>query len=53
MGLTAEANVSAVFVGIESTNEDSLREARKPQNLRKSGSLLGKVRRIQEAGMEV
>jgi radical SAM superfamily enzyme YgiQ (UPF0313 family) len=53
MRLMVEANIGAVFVGIESTNEDSLREARKLQNLRKNGSLLEKVRRIQEAGMEV
>ena len=53
MRLMVEANVGAVFVGIESTNEDSLREARKLQNLRKNASLLEKVRRIQEAGMEV
>jgi radical SAM superfamily enzyme YgiQ (UPF0313 family) len=53
MRLMVEANVSAVFVGIESTNEDSLREARKLQNLRGNASLLEKVRRIQEAGMEV
>jgi radical SAM superfamily enzyme YgiQ (UPF0313 family) len=53
MRLMVEANINVVFVGIESTNEDSLREARKLQNLRKNGSLLDKVRRIQEAGMEV
>src|SRR5215471_19250409 len=53
MRLMVEANINVVFVGIESTNEDSLREARKLQNLRKNGSLLEKVRRIQEAGMEV
>jgi radical SAM superfamily enzyme YgiQ (UPF0313 family) len=53
MRLMVEANISAVFVGIESTNEDSLRETRKLQNLCKNGGLLDKVRRIQEAGMEV
>lgn len=53
MRLMVEANVCAVFVGIESTNEDSLRETRKLQNLRNHGSLLDKVRRIQEAGLEV
>jgi radical SAM superfamily enzyme YgiQ (UPF0313 family) len=42
-----------VFVGIESTNEDSLRETKKFQNVRPRGSLLEKVSRIQDAGLEV
>ena len=53
MRLMVEANINIVFVGIESTNEESLRETRKLQNLRNNGSLLDKVHRIQEAGMEV
>jgi radical SAM superfamily enzyme YgiQ (UPF0313 family) len=53
MQLMAEANIGAVFVGIESPNEASLREAKKLQNTRRGGSMVEKVRRIQDAGMEV
>jgi radical SAM superfamily enzyme YgiQ (UPF0313 family) len=53
MRLMVEANIAAVFVGLESTNEESLRETRKLQNVRPGGSMIDKVRRIQEAGMEV
>jgi radical SAM superfamily enzyme YgiQ (UPF0313 family) len=48
-----DANIGAVFVGIETPNEESLKEAKKLQNLRKGGSLAEKVRRIQDRGMEV
>ncbi len=34
-------------------NEESLKETKKLQNLRKGGSLAEKVRRIQDRGMEV
>jgi len=51
--LMTEANITAVFIGIESTNVDSLRETRKLQNIRAGGSMVDKVRRIQGAGMEV
>jgi radical SAM superfamily enzyme YgiQ (UPF0313 family) len=53
MQLMVAANIGAVFVGIESPNEASVREAKKLQNLRSGGSALDKVRRIQGAGMEV
>jgi radical SAM superfamily enzyme YgiQ (UPF0313 family) len=53
MRLMVEANISAVFVGIESPNEDSLRETRKLQNVRAGGTMVEKVHRIQHAGMEV
>ncbi|MGC8639508.1 MAG: radical SAM protein [Isosphaeraceae bacterium] len=53
MRLMVEANIVNVFVGIESPNEASLRETRKFQNLRPGGTLVEKLRRIQEAGMEV
>jgi radical SAM superfamily enzyme YgiQ (UPF0313 family) len=53
MQLMVEANIGAVFVGIESVNEDSLKEAKKLQNLRRGGTLVEKVRRIQDKGMEV
>lgn len=51
--LLGEANFASVFVGIESTNEDSLRETKKFQNVRPRGTLVEKVRRIQDAGLEV
>lgn len=47
------ANFVSVFVGIESTNEESLRETKKFQNVRPGGTLLEKVRRIQDANIEV
>ena len=53
MQIMTEANFIAVFVGIESPNEDSLRETRKYQNVRQGGTLLEKVHRIQNHGMEV
>lgn len=53
MDLMAEANIVAVFIGIESPNEESLRETKKFQNVRAGASMLEKVWRIQEAGMEV
>jgi radical SAM superfamily enzyme YgiQ (UPF0313 family) len=53
MRLMVEANFNGVFVGIESTNEDALRETKKTQNIRRSGTLTDKVRRIQDTGLEV
>ncbi|MBV8118513.1 MAG: B12-binding domain-containing radical SAM protein [Alphaproteobacteria bacterium] len=54
MRLMVDAGVSELFVGIETPNEASLRETKKLQNLRaRGGSMLDKVHRIQEAGMEV
>jgi len=54
MELMTAANISSVSVGIETTNEAALRETKKVQNLRaRGGSMLDKVHRIQEAGMEV
>ena len=53
MRLLAAANVLHVFVGIETPNEESLRETKKVQNLRKGASLIEKVHKIQEAGLEV
>jgi radical SAM superfamily enzyme YgiQ (UPF0313 family) len=54
MQLMVDANVSNVFVGIETPNEAALRETKKIQNLRgRGGTMLEKVHRIQEAGMEV
>jgi radical SAM superfamily enzyme YgiQ (UPF0313 family) len=53
MRLMVEANFNGLFVGIESTDERSLRETKKTQNMRRSGTLTEKVRRIQDAGLEV
>jgi radical SAM superfamily enzyme YgiQ (UPF0313 family) len=53
MGLMVEANFISVFIGIESPSEDALREAKKYQNVRQGGTMLEKVHRIQDAGMEV
>jgi radical SAM superfamily enzyme YgiQ (UPF0313 family) len=47
----AEAGLVAVFVGIESPDEEALRETKKFQNVR--GSLLDRVHTIQAAGLEV
>jgi radical SAM superfamily enzyme YgiQ (UPF0313 family) len=51
MRLMAEAGMVAVFVGIESPDEEALRETKKYQNVR--GGLVSRVRKIQDAGMEV
>ncbi len=51
--LMVQANFIATFIGIESPDEESLREAKKFQNVRAGGTLLEKVHRIQDAGMEV
>jgi radical SAM superfamily enzyme YgiQ (UPF0313 family) len=54
MQLMADANITQVFVGIETVNEEALRETRKIQNLQdRSGTMLQKVHRIQETGIEV
>src|SRR5262249_29005930 len=51
--LMGEANIVCVFVGIESPNEDSLRETRKFQNVRTGNTILERVHTIQRAGIEV
>ncbi len=51
MRLMAEAGMVAVFIGIESPDEEALRETKKLQNVR--GSLMERVNRVQEAGLEV
>jgi len=53
MELMIEANIISVFIGIESPNEESLRETKKYQNVRSGGTMLEKVHRIQDAGIEV
>jgi radical SAM superfamily enzyme YgiQ (UPF0313 family) len=54
MQLMIDANIDAVFVGIESPNEEALRETKKIQNLTdRSGTALDKIHRIQDAGLMV
>jgi len=51
MRLMAEAGLVAVFIGIESPDEEALRETKKYQNVR--GSIVERVHRVQAAGLEV
>ncbi|MBW3596449.1 MAG: B12-binding domain-containing radical SAM protein [Planctomycetes bacterium] len=54
IGLMVEANIQCVFIGIESPNEESLRETKKLQNVRaKGGTMLDKLHKIQRLGLEV
>ena len=54
MGLMTDANIGGIFIGIETPNEDSLRETKKHHNVRPAaGSLLDRVHIIQRAGIEV
>jgi radical SAM superfamily enzyme YgiQ (UPF0313 family) len=53
MQLMVAANIQSVFIGIESPNEASLRETRTLQNVRPAGSLVERVRRVQQAGLDV
>ena len=50
--LMADANIQVVYIGIESTNEESLRETNKLQNLN-ARPILDRVRTIQAAGLDV
>ena len=52
MQLMTEAGLVAVFIGIESPDEDALRETKKFQNVRGSG-ILDRVRKVQDHGLEV
>ena len=54
MRLLVDANIDAVFVVIESPNEEALRETKKIQNLTdRNGTPLEKIHRIQDAGIFV
>ena len=53
MQAMVDANITAVFIGIESPNEASLRETKKFQNVRSGGTLVERVHRIQDAGLDV
>jgi len=51
--LMIDANFLAVFVGVESPSEESLRETKKLQNVRKGATLLDRIHTIQNAGLDV
>jgi radical SAM superfamily enzyme YgiQ (UPF0313 family) len=53
MRLMVDANFFSVFIGIETPNEESLRETKKYQNVRKGGTILDRVHAVQRAGLEV
>jgi radical SAM superfamily enzyme YgiQ (UPF0313 family) len=53
MQLMVDVNIDKVFVGIETPNDAALRETKKFQNVRSGGTMIEKVHRIQNAGMEV
>ena len=53
MQLMDAANIVTVFIGIESPNEESLRETKKYQNIKKAGSIVDRVRKVQDSGIEV
>jgi len=51
MGLMVKAGFEAVFIGIESSNEESLAECNKSQNINRD--LLLSIKKIQQSGLEV
>ncbi|HYT95039.1 MAG TPA: radical SAM protein, partial [Gemmataceae bacterium] len=52
--LLVDANIVSVFIGIESPNEEALKETRKFQNVRPArGTMVERVHKIQRAGIEV
>jgi radical SAM superfamily enzyme YgiQ (UPF0313 family) len=54
VSLMVAANIQSVFIGIESPNEESLRETKKLQNVReRGGTMLDKLRKIQRLGLEI
>ena len=53
MQLMVDANIQCVFIGIESPNEESLRETKKFQNVRRGPSMVERVHTVQDAGMDV
>ncbi len=49
--LMAEAGMVAVFIGVESPDEEALRETKKFQNVR--GGLVERIKKVQDHGLEV
>ena len=52
MDLMAQAGMVAVFIGIESPDEEALKETKKFQNVRGAG-ILERVKKVQDKGLEV
>ncbi len=52
MQLMVEAALVAVFIGIESPDEEALRETKKFQNVR-GGTIVDRVKKVQDYGLEV
>ena len=52
MDLMAQAGLVAVFIGIESPDEEALKETKKFQNVR-GGGILERVKKVQDKGLEV
>ncbi|WP_435006559.1 B12-binding domain-containing radical SAM protein [Tundrisphaera lichenicola] len=51
MQLMADAGMVAVFIGVESPDEEALRETKKYQNVR--GGIVDRIKKVQEFGLEV
>jgi radical SAM superfamily enzyme YgiQ (UPF0313 family) len=51
--LMVDANIQSVFVGVESPSEASLRETKKFQNVRSGATIVERIHRIQDAGLDV
>ena len=51
--LMTRASMNTVFVGIESPDEEALMETKKIQNVKKGFTMLDRVHKIQDAGIEV
>ncbi|QDV34458.1 B12-binding domain-containing radical SAM protein [Tautonia plasticadhaerens] len=51
--LMAQASMNTVFVGIESPDEDALMETKKIQNVKKGVTMLDRIHKIQDAGIEI
>ncbi|WP_169975725.1 B12-binding domain-containing radical SAM protein [Tautonia rosea] len=51
--LMSEASMNTVFVGIESPDEEALMETKKIQNVKKGFTMIDRVHKIQNAGIEV
>ncbi|MEW4568226.1 DUF4070 domain-containing protein [Tautonia sp. JC769] len=53
LALMTEASMNTVFVGIESPDEEALLETKKIQNVKKGFTMIDRVHKIQDAGIEV
>ncbi|MCE9606945.1 MAG: B12-binding domain-containing radical SAM protein [Planctomycetia bacterium] len=52
MQAMVDCNITGIFIGVESPNEASLRETKKFQNVRSGGTIVEKIHRIQDAGLD-